>query len=243
MIKVSNIERFAINDGPGIRTVVFLQSCPLNCPWCANPETRPLRSDKTKDMTVERILEIVLRDKDYYDNSGGGLTLSGGEATMQTREIYPLLEKARKEGLTVAIETCGEASEYSIRTLLPLVDIWLFDLKHTDAAVLKQYTGANLDVVLRNLKLVTEYNASAVVLRMPCIPGFNMDDKRFEDSFRLAVELGVKRVDLLPYHTLALSKYKEMGLDYPYQGYQALGKSDLEKYRMMGLSYGLDIKL
>lgn len=240
---VSNIERFAIKDGPGIRTVVFLQRCPLECPWCANPEARPRVGRNAKRMSVDEVLAVVMRDEDYYRNSGGGLTVSGGEAFAQPEALMALLEKAKGLGLHTAVETSGQASPEAVRSSLPFVDLWLYDVKHTDPQVLKAFTGADASVVFANLETVALHDPSKVVLRLPCIPGFNLCDEHFDSVFALAESLGVRRLDMLPYHTLGVAKYAKLGIKYEYDGYRSLDPVILKPYIEKGRDRGFDMKL
>lgn len=293
-VRLIEIERFAIHDGPGIRTVVFLQGCPLRCLWCANPESQEvgnhlLHNEKKcvkcgrcaracphgyisfrdgsihfdrrdcgdcrlcmeacpqsairlagMDMSVDEIMKVILRDRDYYSHSGGGVTFSGGEAIMQIDSLLPLLEACKKENIHTAVETCGQVSESSVRRILPLVDLFLYDVKHIDGEKFKAFTKGNLDIVMSNLSLIARSNPQKVVIRVPCIPGFNLADEFFSGLFSLANRLGIRRVDLLPYHTLGWHKYEQMGLQPPYRE-EALKAESLEKYKKQGEDSGLDV--
>ena len=229
MIKVFNIERFAIHDGPGIRTVVFLQGCPLRCPWCSNPESRQAEGGESK--SVEEVLDEVMRDADYYAESGGGLTVSGGEVFYQAEGLLELLSEAKRRGLHTAVETTGMARKEDFEAALPLVDLLLYDWKSGDAGRLHEVTGGSRELIEANLRLA---DPAKVVLRMPCIPGFNLYREHFEEAFEMACELGIKHVDLLPYHTLGRAKYEKIGMDYPYARYKALDRHELEEYKASG---------
>lgn len=293
--RVLEIERFALQDGPGIRTVVFLQGCPLHCPWCSNPESQAssaqlMHSDirctgcgrcaevcpsacisfvpgtlpsfdrescvacgicrdncpsgairlVPQVLDCDSIVATILRDKDYYLNSGGGVTFSGGEALMQTEALAYMLRRCKEEGIRTAVETCGNVPESCLDAVLPYVDLVLFDLKHTDAERFHEVTGGRLELVMRNLA-----NAAASVpvrLRIPCIPGFNLDDRFFGEAFDIAVRLGISGVDLLPYHTLGQGKYKELGRAYG-MDIPALEHKNLEKHVLSGEELGLDVKI
>ncbi len=293
--KVLEIERFALHDGPGIRTVVFLQGCPLHCPWCSNPESQASASQLMHSdlrcvgcgrcavvcpsgcisfvpgalpsfdreicsacgvcrdncpsgairivpqvLDCDSVLATVLRDKDYYLASRGGVTFSGGEALMQPEALSYMLRRCKEEGLHTAVETCGNVPESYLDEVLPYADLFLFDLKHTDAARFHEVTGGHLDLVMRNLAKAA---ASAKLrLRIPCIPGFNLEDSFFEEAFRIAVSLGISGVDLLPYHTLGQGKYKELGRGYT-MDVQALHAEELNEYVLSGSKLGLDVKI
>ena len=143
MIRVFNIERFAIKDGPGIRTVVFLDGCPLHCPWCSNPESRSIEGGKLRG--ADDILDEVMRDSDYYRETGGGLTLSGGEALCQGDKVTSLLRKARERGLHTAVETTGNVPERLFDAALPYVDLWLFEIDVDVLSVSFRMPGVFLD--------------------------------------------------------------------------------------------------
>lgn len=237
-VRVFNLERFALDDGPGIRTVVFMQGCPLHCPWCSNPESQPV--DGGSFRTISDILDEVERDKDYYDASGGGVTFSGGEPLLHAGAFLELVEEARRRGIHTAVETSLMADTQVVRSLLPVMDLWLVDLKHTSPGLLKDETGATWDLYLRNLALPAP---EKVILRRPCIPGFNLEPQHMEDAFRFALEKGIRRMDLIPFHTLGAEKYRRLGLEYPYGHIPALDKKELEPYKRRGLALGIDTRI
>ena len=230
MISVSNIERFATKDGPGIRTTVFLKGCPLHCPWCANPETwqkepvlmhmentcvycrvcesvcpRQVIHFENQTFQINRdqcdqcglcvenclnaalsingtymendaILKEVLKDLDYYNESGGGVTFSGGEPLFQKEAAVSLIQQAKESGLHVAIETTGVCEPSLLQQAEPYIDLFLFDIKHVDAAKLKDVTGAPFETVKTNFEYLCEKRGNDVIARVPVIPGFNFDD-------------------------------------------------------------------
>ena len=148
MPDIFNIERFAINDGPGIRTAVFFQGCPLSCKWCANPESQ-MFGKHSRTISCDELFAIVMRDKDYYDESGGGVTLTGGEALLQINSVLPFLESCRKSGISIAIETCGCVGIGQVEKALGYADLFLFDIKTLDSDRFTEYTGGKLDIVMR----------------------------------------------------------------------------------------------
>ena len=294
-VPVFNIERFAIHDGPGIRTTVFFQGCPLRCQWCANPESQqvgpslmflekkctgcarcvqkcPQGAVSIKDgkasvdrsrcigcgiceetclngamsiigkvMTPDDIYQIVLRDEDYYKQTGGGLTLSGGEALLYIRRIIPLLEQCRERGIHIAVETCGNVPMENIEMAVDLVDLFLFDIKTLDAEKLLTYTGGDLQQIKQNFARIAENHAHKIVIRVPVIPEVNHTAEEIRQIFELAIKSQVTRVDLLPYHTLGLTKYRQLGIPYPFKQAQSLRKEELLPYKKMGENLGLDV--
>ena len=251
MVNILEIERFSINDGPGIRTVVFLKGCPLHCPWCANPESQspdPQQMRRNGELVwigrpvdIDEVMAVLERDADYYANSGGGITFSGGECMMHGKVLLQLLQACKQRGWHTAIETSGMAPTKTFQDVLPYVDLFLFDLKHTNAQKLKEATGADLVLILKNLQTIS--TCQLITLRMPIIPEFNFNDVHFTSAFALAKKLGIHHIDLLPYHTLGIEKYHQLGRDYPYPVTQPLDKKALLPYHQQGNALGLDIHI
>ncbi|MBQ7377459.1 MAG: glycyl-radical enzyme activating protein [Clostridia bacterium] len=222
--RIFDIQRFSIHDGAGIRTIVFLKGCPLRCRWCCNPEGQEYRFEeltlagKTKtvgeDLTVEEVMRTVRRDRPYYDRSGGGLTLSGGECLAQPDFAYALLAAAHGEGIHTAIETTLNVPRDVVARVLPVIDTVLMDLKHADSAKHKEYTGVSNELILDNARYAAAH-ARELIVRVPVIPTFNDMPEEIRAIARLAATLPrVERLHLLPYHRLGQDKYA--GLNRPY---------------------------
>ena len=258
MPNLLEIERFATHDGPGIRTVVFLKACPLHCPWCANPESQSPEPEQMRKngeqvwigrpVNIDEVMAVLERDADYYANSGGGITFSGGECMMNGKVLLQMLKACKQRDWHTAIETSGMAPTKTFEAVLPYVDLFLFDLKHTDAQKLKAVTGADLNLILKNLRTISNYQLSIVnsqltILRIPCIPEFNITPDFFTSAFALAKEFGIRHIDLLPYHTLGIEKYRQLDRKYPYPVTQPLDKKALLPYQQQGKALGLDIHI
>lgn len=261
---VFNLQKFSINDGPGIRTTVFLKGCPLRCLWCHNPESKAghpelfyapaqcigCRACETvcphhchtfaeehnyqretctacglcasacvsralevtgQVMTVDDVIQEVLKDKIFYDNSGGGITLSGGEPFFQYDFSLALLRAAKDAGLHTAMETCGFTTEERCREIAPYVDLFLFDCKETDPIRHKEYTGVSSERILDNLFLLDALGAK-IILRCPIIPGYNDREEHLLAIAALANRLtGVLGIDIEPYHPLGVGKSERLG--------------------------------
>lgn len=298
MIRVTNIERFATHDGPGIRTTVFLKGCPLYCPWCANPETQTsypellyneskcivcrscekscgtkaitfddngtfhynrnlctdcLACEKNcmqdaiefygKDMELDIIMEEVMKDKDYYDNSdGGGITVSGGEPFVQLEGLIAILRASKERGLNTAVETTGNYSLKALQAAEPYIDHFLYDFKHLDDEVLKRITGGNGKQIKENLIYLVKMCPDKLTVRMPIIPGFNFDSALIKKTLGYLQQLGVKNVNLLPYHTLGKAKYEKLGRVYQMTD-KMLHEEDLEEYHQYALKIGLESRI
>jgi len=266
---VFDIQRFSINDGPGIRTTVFLKGCPLRCIWCHNPESKSakkqllFRAEKCigclacaqvceagvhsfseegkhalnraacvfcgkcaeecmgaieicgREMTVSAVMNEVLKDRAFYRNSGGGMTVSGGEPLMHPELTLALLRAAKEEGLHTALETSGFGAWEAIEALAPYTDLFLWDVKETDEARHREYTGVSNARILENLFRLN-LSGAQIVLRCPVIPGFNDRREHFEGISALAERLeNVIRVEVEPYHPLGKSKSGLLGEAYP----------------------------
>ena len=219
--RIFDIQRFSIHDGKGIRTIVFLKGCVLRCKWCCNPESQEYKiqtmivQGKPKiigeDVTVRDVLEIVEKDRPYYRRSNGGLTLSGGESLCQPDFCEALLRGAKERGLRTALESMACADYKVIERILPYLDEYLMDIKHTNPEKHKRFTGRSNELMMENAKKV----AAELIIRVPVIPTFNATEEEIEGIARFAASLpGVKKLHLLPYHRLGQDKYEGLGRDY-----------------------------
>ena len=231
---VFNIQRFSIHDGPGIRTTVFLKGCPLRCQWCDNLGRR---------MTVEEVLQQIEKDRPFYDQSGGGVTLSGGEPLMQPAFSRGLLQACHDRGIHTAVETCGCAQWEDWQPLLPHLDLILYDLKETDPQRHRQYTGVSNDLILDNLRRLAT-TGKRIIVRRPVIPGCNDDIASIRSLGRFVQGLGtVDEIHLLPYHRLGEKKYERLGREYAMGGRPALREEELTELQAMLSSYGFKVRI
>lgn len=223
--RIFDIQRFSIHDGKGIRTIVFLKGCVLRCRWCCNPESQEYDiqtmtvQGKEKvigeDTTVEAVMEIVEKDRPYYRRSGGGLTLSGGESLCQPDFAGALLKAAKERGMNTAMESMGCAPYEVIESILPYLDQYLMDIKHTDPGKHKEFTGRTNELMLENAGKIADSGMTDLVIRVPVIPGFNDRADEIEAIAKFAAGLnGVKKMHLLPYHRLGQDKYDGLGREY-----------------------------
>ena len=244
---IFNIQRFCVNDGPGIRTTVFLKGCPLSCVWCHNPESQRFEpeilfyKDKCtgcgrckcvtaadrdfvcfngakeicgKTVSANEVTAEVLKDKPFYENSDGGMTLSGGEPLAQYDFSLELLKKAKENGIHTAVETCGYAEKSKILEIAMYVDLFLFDCKETDPELHKKYTGVDNKIILDNLKALSDAG-SKIILRCPIIPGFNDRAEHFKGISEIADKFsGIEHIEIEPFHPLGESKYSALNREY-----------------------------
>ena len=223
--RIFDIQRYSIHDGSGIRTIVFLKGCVLRCRWCCNPESQNYEIEtmmvqgklKTigRDITVREVMGTVEKDRPYYKRSGGGLTLSGGESLCQPDFARDLLRAAKESGINTAMESMGCAPYETIEKILPYLDTYLMDIKHTNPAKHKEFTGRSNELMLENAKKIAASGMTNLVIRVPVIPGFNDRVDEIESIARFADSLpGVKKIHLLPYHRLGQDKYEGLGREY-----------------------------
>ncbi|WP_028585886.1 glycyl-radical enzyme activating protein [Desulfogranum mediterraneum] len=263
------IKRYALHDGPNIRTTVFLKGCPLACSWCHNPEglapqPHPLWSGdrclgchsciracprqalqfqagsirrdpdqcdgcgecaricpaRAHEMagwqsTVEEVMAEVEKDRPFFDQSGGGVTFSGGEPLLQPRFLLALLEAAGEEEIHRVVDTSGYAPREVLARIAPHTDLFLFDLKHLDPAAHRRHTGVDNGGILENLHFLASHRYP-LRIRVPLIPGINDDPDHIRRLGELVAALpGVDAIDLLPYHHSATAKYRKLNIPYP----------------------------
>lgn len=223
--RIFDIQRYSIHDGRGIRTIVFLKGCVLRCRWCCNPESQEydiqtmIVDGKPKvigrDVTVEEVLEVVEKDRGYYRRSGGGMTLSGGESLCQPVFAKALLQAAKSRGIHTAMESMGCAAYEVIEGILPYLDTYLMDIKHTDPGKHKEFTGKSNELMLENARKIAASGLTELVIRVPVIPTFNDTPEEIAGIARFADKLpGVKKIHLLPYHRLGQDKYEGLSREY-----------------------------
>lgn len=280
---IFNIQRFSTSDGPGIRTVVFLKGCPLNCAWCHNPESKCVTSeifykkelcigckacadvcsmnghifsganhhfDREKcvicgkctnvcysnaleicgeEKNSKDIMDIVLQDKSFYQESDGGITISGGEPLMQYDFTLSLLKLAKEQGIHSAIETSGFSSR-DLTELHQYTNLWLYDIKLFPDDEHIKYTGVSNKVIFDNLYLLDSIGAK-IILRCPIIPNVNMTLEHFNDIAKLTNSLNnITAIHLEPYHPLGLSKALQLNKKTSYRNDKFLELSEIEPF-------------
>lgn len=253
---IFDIQRYCVNDGPGIRTTLFFKGCPLDCWWCHNPESKsalveiavdphrcircgacaeacPQGLDGTclrcgacadacpttartalgRQITVDEALAEVLKDRIFHEDSGGGVTCSGGEPLMQPGFLGAFLRACNEQGVHTALDTCGYAPESALLAAAALADVVLYDLKLVDDVKHRRYTGVSNDVILRNLTALAGSHPT-VWLRIPLIPGVNDSESDLEALIGVAAGLpGLRRICLLPYHATGAGKLGRLGYE------------------------------
>ena len=278
---VFDIQRFSIQDGPGIRTSVFLKGCPLKCLWCCNPESQRLGKELThfaskcvrclncvkvcpkkaislrdnnieidrnlcdlcgkcidicpqeayciigRKLSVDEVMEEVLRDIPFYTSSGGGVTITGGEPSFQPEFSSEILRASKNEQINTAIETCGYANWKNLERVLRYTDLVLFDLKVMSDELSRKLTGVSNQLILENLEKVDELGME-VIIRIPFIPGCSDSKENLEAMVRFLGGLRkVSQIDILPFHQYGRYKYRSLGRGYVLQEAEPLHREDI----------------
>jgi len=300
---VFNIQKYSIQDGPGIRTTVFLKGCPLDCWWCHNPESQSSEPEITviegrcmrcgecrkvcvrggppqggqaaggtcgpagepaactlcgkcveacptgarqmvgRRMNAAEVLAEVLKDRVFYEESGGGVTFSGGEPLRQPRFLRALLQACRGAGLHTAVDTCGFAPKEDLLAVAPLADLFLYDLKFMDESRHARYTGASNVSILGNLRALGDIHGN-IWIRVPIIPGLNDSARELEALARCAASVpGVRQVNVLPYHGAGAYKSPRVGRAYRLQETAPPSPEYMEDVAARFRGHGLSVRI
>jgi pyruvate formate lyase activating enzyme len=264
---IFDIKRYAINDGPGIRTAVFFKGCPLACWWCHNPEGQSrqpqlmFRENRCKltracvevcpqgaigwndgpivdwekcdqcgkctetcytgalemvgrHVIPAQLIAEIVRDVPFYDQSGGGVTFTGGEPMLQTEFLKETLHLCKEQHIHTAVDTSGLTSWENFHLILSLVDLFLYDVKLMDGPLHKKYTTVSNKLILNNLRKLSETGAH-IIVRIPLIPGVNEDDENIEQTASTLAKLpALEGTEVMPYHDIHTAKYKALGMEY-----------------------------
>lgn len=231
----------AISFGSSPYPVIDRSICD-NCGKCVEACCTEALYFEGRSRTVRDVMAEVVKDRAFYDNSGGGLTLSGGETLAQPEFAFALLAIAKDEGLHTASETTGFAPPELVKRLVANLDLVLYDLKHFDPVRHKEKTGVDNAQILANLRMLCEMKQPLVV-RIPVIPGFNDSLADAAGFGRLLSELKVEEINLLPFHQMGEHKYELLGKPYDYKGVKSLQEESLTEYRQVMADFDLDVKI
>lgn len=231
-MKIHSLESFGTVDGPGIRFVAFLQGCPLRCLYCHNPDTWSKDSVEAKDMSPKELFDEVCKYKNFIKT--GGVTLSGGEPLMQAAEAAEVFELCRNEGIHTALDTAGVIWNDDVERLLRSTDLVLLDIKSIDEKQFEEVT------VTGKLKRSVDFldrlqeRGIKVWIRHVVVPGYTDNDELLKRLKAFVAQYSVvEKVEILPYHDLGVQKYVAMGLDYPLEGLEPLGKGRAAEIRAL----------
>lgn len=208
---IAAIETFGTVDGPGVRTVVFLNGCKLRCKYCHNPEMWQMQS---KDITPSALAERIIRNKNYFGETGG-VTFSGGEPLLQSEFLIEVCKLLKKENIHIALDTAGVGLG-NYEEILKYIDLIIFDVKHTDPESYKSLTGSSINESLKFLEVANKLNKKFWI-RQVVVPGM-MDNDAYLNSLKEFLKNinNIEKIEFLPYHKLGSEKYIKLGIDNPY---------------------------
>lgn len=294
---IFDIKKYAIHDGPGIRTTVFFKGCPLQCQWCQNPESRKLHpehglrrgrcircgqcvevcpsqaislvdsqpvTDTSKcklcgvcvdacltgareiiglEMTVSEVIIEIEKDVIFYDQSGGGVTFSGGEPLMQPDFLFALLNQCKAKQIHTAVDTSCYAEPEIIDRISEKTDLFLCDLKHMDSDIHERFTGVGNHLILENIERLSKMGRK-IVIRIPVIPGFNSDHANIEATGEFAASLlGVSRIDILPYNRGGQEKSARLTAGIEPMQTQTPDEEEMSSIAERLKKYGFEVKI
>ena len=218
MGSVARVETCGLVDGPGIRYVVFLNGCKLRCKFCHNPE---MFSIKENNMEVDKLVNNILRYKPYFKNNGG-VTFSGGEPLLQTSFILECAKKLKENNINIVLDTAGVGNDYD--ELLDYIDLVIMDIKGITALQYKEMTSYDIDDSLLFIKKCQEKHIK-MWIRQVIVPGINDTEEYINElKFFISSLSNIEKVELLPYHTMALNKYEELSIPYSLEDTKAMDK-------------------
>ena len=258
---IFDIKRFAIHDGPGIRVTVFFKGCSMSCWWCHNPEgINPEPEDYIKETVIdgkvicenaiagewiglEDLMKEIEKERIFMNESGGGVTFSGGEPFMQAEFLMNALKECKKRTIHTAIDTSGFTTEGLIRKAAGISDMFLYDLKFINEEEHKKYTGVSNKQILRNLRILSELK-SDICIRIPVIPGINDRPRNIDNLISFITQLsGIENVDLLPYHFFARSKYQRFNHTNRMEGIEKPSESHMSEIKAQFENAGFKVKI
>lgn len=227
--RIHSIESMGLVDGPGIRTVVFMQGCKLRCRYCHNPDTWEMKSGRELLLTPDELLKKLIRFKPYY-GTNGGVTFSGGEPLLQREFLLEMLSLCKENQIHTCLDTAG-CGNGRYNEILAFTDLILLDVKHFTKEGFENVTGCKPDESLRFLETAQRLEVP-LWIRHVVVPGLTYGEEHFEAFFEYVKTLkNVQKVELLAYHTLGVSKYEKLGIPYPLENVDALPAEKLSDWQ------------
>lgn len=235
---IHSIETMGLVDGPGIRTIFFLQGCPLKCRYCHNPDTQHFMGENK--MSVDEIVQMASRYRGYYEASGGGVTFSGGEPLMQGEFLVEALSRLKAEGYSTCIDTSGFGVQKYYPDILKNTDYILLDIKHYDEDKHMDLTGRSREGVKAFMKAIKAHFKGKIIIRHVMVPGWTDNEKSMDEILKVIepIEKSIEKIEILPYHRNGIEKYSQLNLPYTFETVPAMDADDakkLENYINKGL--------
>ncbi len=238
---IMQMQNFSVNDGEGIRTTIFLSGCPLHCKWCSNPEGQTLENGMTRFVTAEEVVSHISRQMPFYRHSGGGVTFSGGEATLQEQFLRKLTNTLYDMGIHLALETCGYFDFERVKDILNKMELIFFDIKHMSEKEHSELTGKSIKPILENSKRVASLNKEMVV-RIPLIRDVNGTEENIRQTISFMKEnIPEAKLEFLPYHTFGADKYKKLKREPPSSRYEAPSEEQIRAWKEMACLYDIEV--
>jgi pyruvate formate lyase activating enzyme len=264
---ILDIKKYAIHDGPGIRTTIFLKGCPLDCWWCHNPEGKKFEIEQNlsknnsfhshkllsfnpspsknigQKVTVKQVLKEVTKDRIFYEESNGGVTYSGGEPLAQPSFLLGLLVGSKKQGLHTVVDTSGFAAPEIIDRISKFIDLFLYDLKLATPKKHQKYVGESNELIINNLKRLSRKEKN-IIIRIPVIPTINDTEEEIIALSEIIYNLPYHhQVDLLPYHSIAANKYQQLNLENKMKDILPPSKGKMAKIKKLFHEQGLTVHI
>ncbi len=248
---IFDIKRFAVHDGPGVRTTIFFKGCPLQCAWCHNPESISQQIESMRrerkigdvvvvdcervgyEISVDELFVEILKDRVFMEESDGGVSFSGGEPLMQPAFLLQILKKCHDVGLHTVVDTSGYVSTSVIENIAPFTSLFLYDLKLMDDKLHRRFTGVSNALILENLKWLIANN-SQVRVRVPVIPEVTATHDNLQRIAEHLIGLNVpfESVDLLPFHNSACHKYDRLGMFNAFAEIASVSSTEINSIRL-----------
>jgi pyruvate formate lyase activating enzyme len=260
---IFNIKRYSIHDGPGIRVTFFMKGCPLSCMWCHNPEGISPEQQKAEQIekvgekeftgieevgkyySVNDIIKILDKEQIFINESGGGVTFSGGEPLLQTEFMTEALKTCREKGYHTAVDTSGYSPFENFKAVIPYTDLFLFDVKHMDDARHIELTGVSNSLIMSNFKLILD-SGKDIFIRIPVIPGLNDEPenlRRLKEFLISSKTDNLKKISLLPFHKIGKSKYNKFNIPYRMNDVQQPSRQRMNELKEYFSDIGIKVQI
>lgn len=257
---IFDIKKYALHDGPGIRTTIFFKGCPLSCLWCHNPESQNMKPELIrrqslikkneyknelvgKEVSIKEVIAEIEKDSLFYDQSGGGVTFSGGEPLFQHEFLKEVVDYCYENEIHMALDTCGYAPWNHLESIKDKIDLFLYDLKIIEDKKHQKFTGVSNEKILTNLKKLDQEHKN-IIIRFPVIPSITDTTKNLNElNAFLTTLISVKEINLLPYHKIGVGKYQQLQLVNPLENLEPPSSEQLSQITQIFVNIGYTVKI